>query len=102
MASDSLQFAVQYWERGAAGAAFRLSSVPNFKHFLPDLQRRVLLGMLAGKSRRGALTASQISSIHFHNPISVIRALSESFRPLISIPTGMFICPFKRQGCGRV
>jgi hypothetical protein len=84
MASDSLQFAVQYCDLGAAGAAFRLCSMPNFRHFLHDLQRRELRGMLAGSRRGGTLTASQISSIHFHTPIWDIRILSTSFKPLMS------------------
>jgi len=91
MASDSRQFAVQYCDLGAAGAGFRLFSIPNLKHFLPDLQSRVLLGRLAGRSRRGILTASQISSIHFHTPICDIRILSMSFSPLMSIPIGTFM-----------
>jgi len=91
MASDSRQFAVQYCDRGAAGAAFRLSSIPNFRHLLPALHNRVLLGTLAGNSRRGALTALQISSIHFHTPICDMRALSMSFKPLMSIPIGTFM-----------
>jgi len=93
MASDSLQFAVQYCDLGAAGAAFRLCSMPNFRHRLPDLHKRVLLGTLAGSSR-GALTASQISSIHFHTPIWDIRILSTSFKPLMSIPIGTFMMSF--------
>src|SRR5207253_3483952 len=50
--------------------------------------------MLAGRSRRGALTASQISSIHFQTPICDIRFLSGLLRPLISIPTGTFVMSF--------
>jgi hypothetical protein len=94
MASDSRQFAVQYCDLGAASAAFRLSSIPNFKHLVPALQRRVLLGKLAGSSRGGTLTALQISSIHFHTPICDIRILSTSFRPLMSIPIGTFMKSF--------
>ena len=94
MASDSLQFAVQYCDLGAAGAGFRLCSMPNFRHPLPDLHKRALLGMLAGRSRRGTLAASQISSIHFHTPICDIRVLSTSFRPSMSIPIGTFMKSF--------
>lgn len=94
MASDSRQFAVQYCDLGAAGAGFRLCSMPNFRHPFPDLQKRVLLGTLAGRSRRGTLTASQISSIHFHTPISMIRSLSGSLRPSILIPIGTFMKSF--------